>query len=77
MSGGEEALNPTARRVEDGADGRGNEHVGDENREVGDTEPASLVDRQGVGRGCGLEADGEEDDLALGVVDGHLHGVEW
>ena len=66
VPGGEEAVDATIVVGEDRLDGRRDEHVRDQQREVPHALAPGLVDRERVtGRG-GLEADGEEHDLAIG-----------
>ncbi|GAA3028353.1 hypothetical protein GCM10020000_01060 [Streptomyces olivoverticillatus] len=76
VSGGQEGLDPAVRGSHDRLDGGGHADVRDEEAEVGDAEPAGLVDRHGVGGGGGLEADAEEHDLAAGVAAGDLQRVQ-
>ena len=72
----DETVEPHVGRVENGLDRRQNRDVVAEHGEV----QQSLVPRaehgDGGGRRGGLEADGEEDDVAVGVADGELQGVE-
>ena len=75
VSGGQEALDAVQRRVEHRAHGRRDQHVGDEYREVRQTKLRRLDDRHSVGRGGCLEADGEENDLPVGMLLGQGHGV--
>ena len=46
----------------------GHENVRAEDREVLDAGLVGAPDGHGVGRCGGLEADGEEDDLAVGIL---------
>ena len=64
------------RRLEDGRDRRGGEHVIAEHREIRQALLGGGLDRQRGRRRRGLETDGEEDDLALRVGFGELHRVE-
>ncbi|GAA3098960.1 hypothetical protein GCM10017687_07270 [Streptomyces echinatus] len=54
----------------------GDADVRHQQAEVVQGEPAGLVHRHGVGGGGGLEADREEDDLAVRVPAGEFEGVE-
>ena len=76
MAGGEEGLHASLGGFEDGGDGGGDEHVGDEHRKVAQPELAGLEDGHCVGWGGGLKADAEKDDLAGGVGLGQPDGVE-
>ncbi len=76
VPGGQEALDAAARRLHDRLDRRGHPDVGDQQAEVVDAEPLRLVDRHGVGRGGGLEADAEEHHLALRVLLRDAQGVQ-
>ena len=62
-------------RIEHGPDRRRHQHVGDQHREVLQPQLRRLNHRHRVGRGGGLEADGEEHHLPLGVLSGQGHGV--
>ena len=55
---------------------RWHEHVRDEHGEVREALGGGAVDGHGVRRGRRLEADREEDDLAVGVLPGEAHRVE-
>ena len=64
-----------AGELEHGAHGRRHQHVRNQHREVLQAQLRRLHDRHRVGRGGGLEADGEEHDLPLGFFAGQGHGV--
>ena len=76
VAGPEKALHPIAGRLQHGGDGGRHEHVRHEHREVADAQRASTRDGKRVGGRGRLEADGEEHDLAVGVLLGDAHGVE-
>ncbi len=70
VAGGQEALHLVVRRAEDRLHRRGHEHVGDEHGEVAQALAVGAEHGHGVGRGGGLKADGEEDDLRCGIAPG-------
>ncbi len=72
----EEGLHAVARRLKDGGDHRRHQDVRDEHAEVGQLPLAGQPDGHGVGRGGRLEADGEEDHLAVGPGGRQADGVE-
>ena len=76
VAGGEEALDAVGRAAEDRGHRRRHEDVRDEQREVGDALALRPERGHGVGRRRGLEADGEEDDLASGIAARDVERVE-
>ena len=66
VAGRDEALHAIAGEAEQQANGRRHEDVGDQHGEVRQALACGLPDGHGVGRRGGFEADGEEDDLAIG-----------
>ena len=77
VSGGQEPVDPTGGGGGNGCDRRRYEHVGDQQRQVGQTALPGLVGNHGVAGRRRLEADGEEHDLLVGVVLGHRDSVQW
>ena len=81
MAGADEAIDADGagcrdlRAVEDGLDGRRRQDVVAEDAEVAEAELGRLLDRHGGGRRRRLEADGEEDDFAVGVLLGEAQRV--
>ncbi len=71
----QKSLHPVRRRFEHGGDRRRHEDVGDQGREVFQPQPRRLGHRHRVGRRSGLEADGEEDHLAIRMPLGQGHGL--
>jgi len=76
VPGRQEGLYPVAWRGEDGAHGARHADVRRHEAEIGEAAPLGLEHGHGVGRRGGLEADGEEDDLAVGVRSSQLDRVE-
>lgn len=76
VPGRQECLDAVARRGEQGRDGRRDEHVRDEHREVRQAKLFGLEDGHGVGRCRGLKADAEEHDLTVGVLARQFDGIE-
>jgi hypothetical protein len=76
VAGRQEALDAAVGRAHHGLDRRGHPHVRDQHAEVGQAEPACLVDGHRVRRGGGLEPDAEEHHLLVRVLPGQPHGVE-
>ena len=54
---------------------RRHQHVRNQHREVFQPHLGRLGDRHRIGRGGGLEADGEKHDLAIGMLPGERHRV--
>ena len=76
VAGAEERLHAVLGRLEDEGDGRRDQRVRHQNRNVVDAFEPRAMHQHGVRRGGGLEADGEEDDLALGMGARDLEAVE-
>ncbi len=76
VAGGQECLHLAVRRVQQRGHRRWDEHVADQNAEVGQAERVGAQHRHGVRRRRRLESDGEEDHLAVGVLDGDADGVQ-
>ena len=75
VAGRQKPLHAVPRRREDRLDGRRHQHMGDQQRKIRPAPAGRLHDGHGVGRGRGLEADGKEHHLPLGVLLGQRHGV--
>ncbi len=76
VAGGEKALHLIVGRREDGLHGRGHQHMGGQDGEIGKSLLFGLIDRHSVGRRGGLEAYSEEDHLPIRVGLGQLHRVQ-
>ena len=76
VTGGEKGVHPPRRRAEDRLHRRRDQHVRDQQREVAHAPAARLDGGQRVSGRGGLEADREEDDLAIGVALGERQRVE-
>ena len=72
----DERVELQAGRVEDGLQRRADRHVVAESREVADGVGARSQERDSGRRCGGLEADREEDDLALGVAAREVECIE-
>ena len=66
---------PDLRRLQDVRDGCGREHMAAQHAEIGHRPLARLAQHQGGGRRSGFKANGQEYDLALGVLVGQGQGV--
>src|SRR5664279_2029465 len=76
VTGGQKCLYPAGLGLHDGRDRRRHQHVGHQQREVGDPEPLGLVHGHRVRRCGGLEPDAEEDDLPVRVLLRDLQRVQ-
>ena len=76
VAGAEESLHAIFRRGEDGFERGRDEHVRDQQRDVGHLLFAGAPGEHGIGGGGGFEADGEEDDLFVGIGAGDLEAVQ-
>jgi hypothetical protein len=76
VTGGEEGLHAVVRRFEDRPHRAGHARVGDDHRVVLEPPAIGLDDAHRVRRRRRLEADGEEDHVAIGVLRGDGDGVE-
>ena len=76
VAGADEGVEAHAGRLEDRPDGGDDGDVVAENGEVSGAELARPHQGEGGRRRRGLEADGEEDDLAVGIPARQLQGVE-
>ena len=76
MASRQECLNPAIRRGQQGFHGRRHPHMADQQREIPQPGLPGLKDGHGGSRRGGLETDGEEHHLPVGILAGNLQGIQ-